>query len=90
MPLLLAVGVNSAENTWGSAVDESAERLPPLVVMSLASKPEGISENENRIVAVSPALSVPLSLLIARVGARLSKLIGALLPPAPELPAVSV
>ena len=90
MPLLLAVGVNSAENTWGSAVDVSAERLPPLVVMSLASKPEGISENENRIVAVSPALSVPLSLLIARVGARLSKLIGALLPPAPELPAVSV
>ena len=90
MPLLPAVGVNSAENTLGSAVDESAERLPPLVVMSLASKPEGISENENRMVAVSPALSVPLSLLIARVGARVSKLIDALLPPAPELPAASV
>ena len=60
------------------------------MVMSLPSKPEGISENENRMVAVSPALSVPLSLLIATVGERVSKLIGALLPPAPELPAASV
>ena len=64
-------------------------RLPPLVVMSAAVKPLGTSEKVKLIVAVSPAFKVLALLLIERVGARVSKLIGALLPPAPELPTAS-
>ena len=65
-------------------------RLPPLVAMSAAVKPLGTSEKVKLIVAVSPAFKVLALLLIARVGARVSKLIGILLPPAPELSAASV
>ena len=63
---------------------------PPLVVMSAAVKPLGTSEKVKEMVAVSPALRVLALLLIATVGAMVSTLIGALLPPAPELPAASL
>ena len=62
------------------------------MVMAAAVKPLGTSEKVKEMVAVSPALRVLALLLIERVGmeAKVSKLIGALLPLAPELPAASV
>ena len=44
--------------------------LPPLVVMSAAVKPLGMSEKVKLIVAVSPTFKVLALLLIATVGAR--------------------
>jgi hypothetical protein len=58
---------------------------PPVVDMAAAVKPLGASEKVKVIVAVSPAFRALALLLIERVGmeAKVSKLIGALLPLAP-------
>ena len=60
----LTVGVNVAVYTLGSAVTVSPLMVPLLVVMSAAANPLGVSLKLNVIVAVSPALSALLSLLI--------------------------
>ena len=49
-----------------------AERVPPVVVISPATKPVGASEKVNVIVAVCPVISAAVLLVIASVGARVS------------------
>ena len=76
MPLLPAVGVKMAVRV--RPVPERADSLPPMTLISpmLPSQEKvlpGSLEKEKVMLAVSPALRVPLSLEMERVGARLSK-----------------
>jgi hypothetical protein len=66
VPELLAVGVKVAVRV--RPVPLMAERVPPDPVISPSAKPVGASEKVNVMVAVSPAFSDALSLVIAGLG----------------------
>ena len=70
VPLLEAVGVKVAVRV--RPVPLRAERVPPEVVISPATKPVGASEKVNVIVAVCPVISAAVLLVIVSVGARVS------------------
>ena len=63
---------------------------PPVVVMSEAVKPTGVSLNVKVMVAVPPALTALTLLVIASVGATVSMLMLGVMPAPPELPAASL
>ena len=66
------------------------EIAPPVVVMSEAVKPTGVSLNVKVIVAVSPDLTALALLVIDRVGAKVSMLMLGVVPAPPVLPAASL
>ena len=90
LPVLLGKGVNVAAKSLGFAVAVKPLIVPPVVVMSETVNPTGFSEKEKAMAAVSPALRDVLSEVMARVGARVSKLSGGELPAPPGLPRASV
>ena len=64
--------------------------VPLLVTTSPAAKPVGASLKVKLMVAVSPALSADLLLVMASVGARVSMAMVGVVPAPPLLPAASV
>ena len=64
--------------------------VPPVVAISSAAKPVGASLKVKVMVAVSPILTAATSLVMARVGARVSMLIVGVVPAPPVLPAASL
>ena len=84
----LAVGVKVAVRV--RPVPLMALKVPPVVTMSLSTKPTGVSLKVKVIVAVSPALRVLTLLVIARVGARVSMLMLGVVPAPPVFVAASV
>ena len=75
VPLLLAVGVKVAVRVRPEP--ESAEREPPETAISPEDPFQekvlpGSSEKEKVMVAVCPAISAAVLLVMARVGARVS------------------
>ena len=66
------------------------DRVPPMRVMSDSIKPTGASLNVKVIVAVWPAIRLETPLVIARVGAAVSKESVGVVPAPPALPAASV
>ena len=72
LPLLAASGVKVAVKTAGSAVSISPLIKPPTAVMASALKPTGTSEKTKLIVAIWPAIKTVVSLVMSRVGGRVS------------------
>ena len=71
--LTLGVGVNWAVKIRGSMLfTTKPDNVPPLVVMSLASKPTGTSEKVKVKVALWPTRRLELLLLIVKLGALVS------------------
>ena len=66
------------------------EIAPPVVVMSEAVKPTGVSLKVKVIVAVSPALTALALLVMVRVGAKVSMLMLGVVPAPPVFVAASV
>ena len=66
------------------------DSVPPLVVMSEATKPVGASLKVKVMVAVSPEMRLETSLVMARVGAAVSKVSVGVVAAPPVLPAASV
>ncbi|MFO0007563.1 MAG: hypothetical protein ACK559_41260 [bacterium] len=63
---------------------------PPIVVISTGEKPTGASENVKVMVAVWPAFSEAVLLVMVSVGARVSNEIEGALAPPPRVPKRSV
>ena len=74
----------------GSPVTAKLLSVPLLKVTSLWVNPVGTSEKVNVIVAVPPAFTALTSLVMTKVGARVSILILGVLPAPPVFPAASV
>src|SRR3982750_1056197 len=88
LPLLFAVAVKVAVRV--TPVPASAPRVPPLTAISpLVKLAPGASLKVNVIVAVWPTVSVNALLVMASVGAMVSKLIDGDDPALPLLPARS-
>ena len=94
VPLFVfGVGVNVAVRV--KPLPLIADRLPPLtptspLVPSQLNVAPGSSENVNVIVALSPLFRLDTLLVIATVGANVSKVNVGVVPPPPLLPAASV
>ena len=94
-PLKAGSGVKVAVKTLGSLVGTMAPKEPPLTTISPAVPSQaklatGSSLKVKVMVAVSPALSAALLLVMASVGAAVSTLISCALLALPALPAASV
>lgn len=89
-PELAAFGVKIALNVLElDALAFRSDNVPPEALISLASKPIGVSLKVNVSTAVSPAARFFRSLVITTLGAAVSTVNDGELPAAPALPAAS-